>query len=403
MPPSERARIAATSTGRSGLTGTVDELTGLAADGLTRMLLPDPARFPQTARRSADGTRLVAEGQNTRYAAIVALGLARVDPGVQNAVLAGNTVAALTGQAADDALHGDDPGAVALAAWAAAETGTPPPDALLDRLTAILDGPGPIPTVDYAWALTAAVATPDLPDRDRRCAAAADRLQSVQGPDGLFPHLIPPGAQNRLRAHIGCFADQVYPIQALARFAAATTDRKSLDAADRCAARIVALQGDAGQWWWHYDARTGEIVEGYPVYSVHQHAMGPMALLDLVEARTVLGDPGDAGLLAAAERGMAWLDSHPESAEPLIDPGLGVVWRKVGRREPRKAVRTVRAVTTSVRPGFRLGPLDQLFPPGPVDYECRPYELGWLLYAWYGDGLVRRLAQDPYRMGDDRA
>ncbi|MEJ2579127.1 MAG: hypothetical protein P8Z68_08530, partial [Kineosporiaceae bacterium] len=197
--------------------------------------------------------------------------------------------------------------------------------------------------------------------------------------------------------------DQVYPIQALARFAAATTDRKSLDAADRCAARIVALQGDAGQWWWHYDARTGEIVEGYPVYSVHQHAMGPMALLDLVEARTVLGDPGDAGLLAAAERGMAWLDSHPESAEPLIDPGLGVVWRKVGRREPRKAVRTVRAVTTSVRPGFRLGPLDQLFPPGPVDYECRPYELGWLLYAWYGDGLVRRLAQDPYRMGDDRA
>jgi len=21
-------------------------------------------------------------------------------------------------------------------------------------------------------------------------------------------------------------------------------------------------------------------------------------------------------------------------------------------------------------------------PPGRVDYECRPYELGWLLYAW---------------------
>ena len=27
-----------------------------------------------------------------------------------------------------------------------------------------------------------------------------------------------------------------------------------------------------------------------------------------------------------------------------------------------------------------------MFPPGPIDYECRPYELGWLLYAWLYEG-----------------
>jgi len=26
--------------------------------------------------------------------------------------------------------------------------------------------------------------------------------------------------------------------------------------------------------------------------------------------------------------------------------------------------------------------LDRLYRPGPVDRECRPYELGWLLLAW---------------------
>jgi hypothetical protein len=29
--------------------------------------------------------------------------------------------------------------------------------------------------------------------------------------------------------------------------------------------------------------------------------------------------------------------------------------------------------------------LDLIFPPGVVDRECRPFELGWLLYAWHRD------------------
>jgi hypothetical protein len=174
---------------------------------------------------------------------------------------------------------------------------------------------------------------------------------------------------------VGCFADQVYSIQALARYAAATGDERALAAAERGAERITALQGDEGQWWWHYDWRHGTVVERYPVYSVHQHAMAPMALMELREA----GGPDHREAVA---KGLGWLLERPESAAELIADDLGVVWRKVGRRDPHKMVRKLRSAASSAQPELRLTWLDVLFPPGPIDRECRPYELGWLLYAW---------------------
>ena len=111
---------------------------------------------------------------------------------------------------------------------------------------------------------------------------ATTRLLREQSPAGLWAHVLPARSQPRWRAHVGSFADQVYPLQALARAARLTGSPDALDAANRTAARICSLQGAAGQWWWHYDSRNGQVVEPYPVYSVHQHAMAPMVLLDLL-------------------------------------------------------------------------------------------------------------------------
>ena len=164
-------------------------------------------------------------------------------------------------------------------------------------------------------------------------------------------------------------ADQVYPIQALSRLVAATGDAAALTAAETCAAQICDLQGDAGQWWWHYDVRDGTVVERYPVYSVHQHAMGPMALHELAEAGGTRHDH-------AVELGLSWLETHPEVLEDLVSERHGLVWRKVGRRDRRKAVRKIAAVATALAPGRRPPGLDLLFPATEVDHECRPYELG---------------------------
>jgi hypothetical protein len=402
------------------LTDTIDQLTTVSTRGLEEMYQPTGLTFPQTAR-GGDGRALQREGVNVRYTAIAALGLAQLPDVAQKQALSGSLAREILPAAIGLALAGRDPGAVALATWAAAEVTTQDDDSTagdrdnaasspaheptriqraLDRLLATVHTGAPIPTVDQSWTLTALLAARHRADLDRddesspfiavaeqlteAAHTAAERLMAVQGPGGLFPHHLPPHHLSRLRSHIGCFADQVYPIQALARYAAAEGDQHALDAASRCTERICALQGDAGQWWWHYDSRGAGVVEGYPVYSVHQHAMAPMALMELHEA----GGPDHGAEIAL---GLKWLTDHPESDSPLIDTATGVVWRKIGRRGPRKIVRKLRAAATAAHPNLHLTALDRMFPPGPVDYECRPYELGWLLYAWHSEGVVEAL------------
>jgi hypothetical protein len=332
--------------------------------------------FVQTVRgrHGQGGPRLIPEGTNLRYAAIVGLGLGRCDEPTQRQVLAGATAAELVASVASRATRSADPGAVALAAWAAAETELRYDAGLFDIIRRHLESERPLPTVDVAWMLTAAVAARFVGPADDVARTARDLLLAHQGPQGLFPHALPPESLGRFRSHVGCFADEVYPIQALARLGAATADPEAVAAANRCAARITELQGPAGQWWWHYDARRGSVVEKYPVYSVHQHAMAPMALMDLADA-------GGDDHASAVYRGLDWLTMHPEVFDELVDERFGVIWRKVGRREPAKLVRKLNAATTSVRAGLTL-PTDRLFPTSVVDRECRPYELGWLLYAW---------------------
>ncbi len=129
--------------------------------------------------------------------------------------------------------------------------------------------------------MTALIAARAAADVERHLASARSRLLGARRT--RFPHRIG-GTQNWYRAHVGSFADQIYPVQALARLHASADDPAALGAAEKVARLICRAQGRDGQWWWHYDARTGRVVERYPVYSVHQHAMAPMALLDLAEA-----------------------------------------------------------------------------------------------------------------------
>lgn len=376
MLKSARAELVAQGQGGADVVATVARLLEVASRGLGAMRIPGEPRFVRTARRSPDAAgALLPEGRSPRYSAMVALGASGLDDAAQRSLLGGATAAEVAAAAVADAMSAPDPGAVALAVWAAAETGAQVPTAALDRLRVIAQDPAPADTVVVAWTLTALLAARDLADLAGATDRTVRRLLFATGAHGVFPHVLPAQAQRRWRRHIGCFADQVYPIQALARYFAATGDPAALAAADRCAARICALQGPAGQWWWHYDVRTGGVVEGYPVYSVHQHAMAPMALLELYQAGGFDGR-------AAVASGLGWIARHPESAEPLVDERLGVIWRKVGRREPPKAVRKARAVLSSVHPRLRLRVLDVVFPPARIDVECRPYELGWLLYAW---------------------
>ena len=322
---------------------------------------------------SNGGWRLEAAGTSLRYGAITAIGLLRESEAAQRATLGGDTCHDLIGRLAKSLDDAADLGDVALLAWAAADAVHAELPHALARLAALDDGRSAVDVVAAAWVVSALVAARPLADVEPQLAAARRRLLAARG--AVYPHTIPAGATSWYRAHVGCFADQVYPVQALARLHGSGDDPEALATANDVAAAICAAQGEAGQWWWHYDSRTGGVVEGYPVYTVHQHAMGPMALLDLADAG------GDAHLDAIC-RGLRWLTGRPETGEVMILDEPPVTWRKVARDDPRKVVRGLRAAATRVHAAARVRPLDRAFPPGAVDHECRPYELGWLLLSW---------------------
>jgi hypothetical protein len=355
----------------------VARLRLLALRGIGLSFQADRGEVVFTRSRKGDGRTPVGVGSSARYTAMVALGLDRVPESEQSEVLAGLTAQELATRLVDRTATIDDFGDLAAICWAAAETGAPNAEDALVRMLAALRGTPALPTVHAAWALTALVAARRWSYSEAPAARLRDRLLTARRSGAsLFGHATDGGR------YVGCFADQVYPIQALARYAEVYGDAGALQAADACAATICDLQGPAGQWWWHYDSRTDRVLEGYPVYSVHQHAMAPMALHDLAAA-------GGANHGASIELGLSWLESPPELAVQLLDDEQGVVWRKVARREfPRKSVRATKAMVGRVFPNAELALIDRLTPPVSVDWECRPYELGWLLYAWSGAGGV---------------
>ncbi len=338
----------------------------------------DEFAFTRVFTTSGDGVTAHLSGTSLRYAAIVALGVAWLPAEQQSALLGGHRlddfIALLVKRQAVSRNLGD----IALIAWSAAQISHPLlPDAIqrlreFDRRTA------PEYVVEAAWVVSALAAARGQVDVEEHLTGARRRLlDSVVPGSPVFPHATGPGLVKGYRDHVACFADQVYPVQALARLHHSGDDPVALAAARTTAEQICRLQGPDGQWWWFYDARTGDVIEGYPVYTVHQHAMAPMALLDLTEA-------GGGDYDEPIRKGLRWLTAPAElgGATPMLVDDEGLTVRKVYRGDPRKVVRGLHSVTTRARPGLRLPVIDRVYRPTDLDPECRPYEFGWLYFAW---------------------
>lgn len=352
--------------------GLIGRLRGFALRGLAAMYRPEERLFVFRVRRTGSG--VATEGLSRRYTAIALIGLAGERPDEVASVLAGGSPRDVCGGLMEEVCGWDNLGDVALALWAGHAVGRVDSAPAFERLVTLRSAEGAHPTVELAWTLVALCAEPSSIAAELRDRVARRLIGSFATASNVFPHMI--GAYRSGRSHICCFADLVYPIHALSRYYLVSGERAALDAARRGADRICRLQGPAGQWWWHYDCRTGRVVESYPVYAVHQDAMAPMALFALQEA-----SGGDYS--GAIRRGLDWLASSPElGGGTLVDVDAGFIWRKVARREPGKLSRYVQALATLVHPSLRAPGLDLAFPPGAVDDEDRPYHLGWLLYAF---------------------
>lgn len=359
------------------ITSTVGDLRALAVRALQRMYQPDHGLFAFCLRRHSSGLRL--EGVSRRYTATALIGLSGEPEDVADRVLRGKRLQDVCARLVLDLEDMDEVGEVALTLWAARMLDHPAVDKAATRLEALDPAHGDLPTVELAWCVTALCIGGICPKTDSLTEALALRLmKSYSDRSDLFSHWPIGAKQSWLRSHVTCFADWVYPVQALSHYFKASSNKDAAEMARRCARRMCDRQGAQGQWWWHYDVRTGRVVERFPVYSVHQDAMGPMALFDLEAA---CGD----NYKSAIARSIQWLIDPPEMTDSLIDQGADVIWRKVARSEPGNSSRVLQALASRVHPAWRVPGVDVVFRPGRVDYESRPYHMGWILYAWSGE------------------
>ncbi|MCA9541832.1 MAG: hypothetical protein KC620_23205, partial [Myxococcales bacterium] len=182
---------------------------------------------------------------------------------------------------------GDDIDHLGMALWADADVGAGISKAVVPRLLAALDKPldGVIGRA-VSWALIGLCRYREQAGADARVDAAARRLRDhgLAGwheAGGLFNHFAGGSAFLRTQA---LFSTQIYWVYALATHGRVFGDAEALRVAGKCADTLIALRDPFGGWPWRYDAPRGRVTERYPVYSVHQDAMAPMALHVLAEA-----------------------------------------------------------------------------------------------------------------------
>ena len=208
------------------------------------------------------------------------------------------------------------------------------------------------------------------------------RIEENQGEYGLFGHLSTKNSlAGRLRGRIGSFADQIYPIYAMSRFAKVFQVEDPLGPALECATAVCGAQGESGQWWWLYDARSGRVSSRYPVYSVHQQGMAPMGLFAVEEA-------SGQSFKQFIYKGLLWIYGNNELGADMRDGAENLIWRCIlPKKSQSKYWEMAMSVVRSPREDAEVGSLKIL-------YEQRPYEFGWLLFA-----LARNSETEPFLKG----
>jgi len=344
-------------------------LVTLAIRGLESMYDPRKNLFCYRLRKAPEG--VAREGTSHRYAIITLLGLLRArSAGLQAPV----DVEATIDRLFDDTAWVDNIGDLGLLLWLCAATS----EEWLKRFYATFDLSRAVEhfpdarrrlTMQLSWFLTGlthACKAARAADLEPLADETYRLVRANQGQHGLFGHMAkwrsPAGL---VRGRVGSFADQVYPILAMAHFSQVFGVEEARYNALQCATAICRLQGSLGQWWWHYDSVTGRVVEHYPVYSVHQHGMAPMALLALEETCR-------ADFHTHIYNGLRWISGENELSQDLVDTDAGVAWRCI---QPPKSTAYAASIRGLISKRATRGRLEIL-------YECRPYELGWLLYAF---------------------
>lgn len=359
------------------------ELAGVALKALPQMYDERSSLFSQKALPQGD--RLVNRGENAYYSAASMVGILSQPLVSPDAVVpVGKALDALL--TACDTDHG--PPLLSTTLWAGALAGDP----RSTRLVASLEGSLDVEQTESAalgqvlrGLVVGAERFPEVRDAaldlGQRCAGELLGRHSAHSRVFRAMPRRPSGLRTMLGARIASFASQVYPLLGLASLYAYRGETPPA-ALRQTAEHLVEAQGSLGQWWWLYSPSSATVLEGYPVYSVHQDGMAFMGLVPVERL-------GEGSYREALALGVEWLYGRNELSLTLIDEEPPFICRNIQRvgsdaDAPFGISRSnfYRTVARSLRPGSvsdqtKASP-DELEPLR----ECRSYHLGWLLYAY---------------------
>jgi hypothetical protein len=384
---SQVSPVPATSQARGVPSCNVPALISLATRGLVAMFDADNQLFCHRLLRTEQG--IVREGLSPRYTIMTLLGLRELElAGVDSSFDTQAIFASCIRNT--DWIRGI--GDLGLLIWL---TATFDPDQLgglfstFDCETALdrYSDAKVARTMELAWFLAglahAAETSPKLVSNLTDLSVETyHRIEENQGEYGLFGHLSTKNSLvGRLRGRIGSFADQVYPIYAMSKFAKVFQVEDPLGPALECASAVCGAQGESGQWWWLYDARSGRVSSRYPVYSVHQHGMAPMCLFALEEATGQC-------FKQFIHKGLSWIYGTNELGVDMRDTAQDFIWRCIlPGNSQNKYWEMALSLVRSPNQHMQVPSLKIL-------YEQRPYEFGWLLFA-----LARNSEVEPLLKG----
>ena len=351
----------------------VRDLCDFSVKGLDPMFDPDKKVFCHRLKKTKDG--IEREGESFRYTIITLLGLKRYEQQFGSSPI---SIIEIFNEALNKSKSIAYAGDAGLLLWLTAMVAPERLGEVYSRLdiTKIWghyqDATKGM-TTELSWLLTGLCYAMlkggrPLPGLTDTAVAVFNRIKGNYGGRGIFRHQHGNSITGALRGNIGCFADQVYPIYALTRFAETHGNSEALAMAGQCSETICELQGSYGQWWWHYDARTGKTAGRYPVYSVHQEGMAPMALFAAAE-RTGADYEGP------IYKGLEWILGKNELGIDMRDSTRNTIWRNFYQKKWKQNSELLLAMIGNRAPENAPAALEVL-------YESRPYCFGWLLYAF---------------------
>ena len=353
----------------------VPELISLAVRGLAAMFDEDKQLFCHRLSRSQGG--FVREGVSPRYTIMTLLGLRELE-------LAGLgspfDTQAIYASLIRDVSWIQGAGDLGLLIWLTASFdperleglfSTFDCETVLDRYSDAREAR----TMELAWFLTglahaAETCTKLVGTLADLSVETYHRIEENQGEYGFFGHMCTKNSlAGRVRGRIGSFADQIYPVYAISKFAKVFHVEDPLGPGLECATAVCGAQGELGQWWWQYDARTGRVFSRYPVYSVHQHGMAPMGLFAIEEATGQC-------FKTFIYKGLCWINRTNELNLNMSDPAQNLIWRCIlPKNAPAKYWEMALSVVRAPNEDAQVRSLKIL-------HEQRPYEFGWLLFAF---------------------